>query len=358
MLRNGVNVYDGGSLQQAPWLLTAFSFVNWDNFYLTRAIFLGFDLSIAAAIHKLTWRFVKACPFTAGQVTKCYFYNPFTFFAVFGMNLGMVTTLLQVNLLLLALQGGRELLTAFICGFLMHLDFNNFALLAPIAFATKYARYKIVLKCLTAWMIFTITSQFLLSSYWGIQDKRILFQITDSVYVSRMRIDSLRPNSGMLWYLFAQAFPAFTPLIKITFQMTLLSFWPACAVKFRRDPVFMFFMLLGSQMILKGYPSVADYALFFGLLMTQARLFERARVLFVALFVAAGVYVLKMQIWRYWIELPGFNANFYYIFTLIWNAVLIVIMMDVLAAYNKHQIYQENLKLKEKAYEKCKLFQR
>ncbi len=140
--------------------------------------------------------------------------------------------------------------------------------------------------------------------------------------------------------------------------MVLMVFWPACILKFRSDPIFMFFTLIGAQMILKGYPSVTDYGLFFALLMTQAQLFEQTRVLFIALFVAAGVYVLKMQMWRYWIELPGFNANFYYIFTLIWNAALVIIFMDVVAAYNKTKIYEDNPRLKEKEYEKCKLFQR
>lgn len=353
-----MNIYDGGVLQTAPWLLTAFSLFDWNNFYLTQIFVLLLDLANAAAIHKLTSKFVKNCPFTADQVTKCYFYNPFTFFALFGMNLGMVPVWLQLSALILALEG-NELSTALVCGVLIHLDWNNLAFIAPIAAAFSKKRTVVVVKCLAVWLVLTISSKFLLSSHWNVvDDEGILIKILDSVHFSRMRIDSLRPNSGMLWYLFSQVFPGFTPLIKITFQLTLMTFWPACAIKFQKDPIFMFFMLFGSQMILKGYPSVADYALFFGLLMSQARLFERARVLFIALFVAAGVYVLKMQIWRYWIELPGFNVNFYYIFTLIWNAVLIVILLDVLAAYNKHQIYIYNPKLKEKAFEKSKLHQR
>lgn len=92
--------------------------------------------------------------------------------------------------------------------------------------------------------------------------------------------------------------------------------------------------------------------------MTQSHLFNRSRILLIALFVSAGVFVLQMQIWRYWIELPGFNANFYYVFTLIWNAVLVIIQMDLVAAYNKTKIYAENKKLEGKEYEKFKLFQR
>ncbi len=243
-------------------------------------------------------------------------------------------------------------MAAVLSGFLVHVDFYNLPLMVPVALCCKHPS-KVVLKSVMIWVILTFTSNLILSNInFNLKD------MVDSVYISRMRIDSLRPNSGMTWYLFAQAFPAFNSLIKITFQMVLMVFWPACILKFRSDPMFVFFTLIGSQMILKGYPSAADYALFFALLTTQARLVEHSRVLFVALFVAAGVYVLKMQMWRYWIELPGFNANFYYVFTLIWNAALVIIFMDVVAAYNKTKIYEYNERLKEKEYEKCKLLQR
>ena len=358
LLRNGVNIYNEGSLQAAPWLLTILSTFDgiFSNYFGLRIFFITVDLLVASALYRLT-EFIgkERSRLTPIQVAKCYFYNPFGIFAIFGMNWTLLLVLLQLKALNLALRG-KELIGAIICGFLIHVDFYNLALVLPIALATKTPKWT-AFKCLTTWMVLLITSNWILSHYWSIKNVQI-FGIIDSVYISRMRMDSLRPNSGMFWYLYAQVFPAFTPLLKITFQMTLAVFWPACSIKFRSDPVFMFMALIGSQMILKPYPSVVDYAMYFSLLMTQFHLFEHARVLLVAFFVAFGVYVLKMQIWRYWIELPGFNANFYYIFTLIWNAILIIIYLDVIAAYNKHQIYRNYKKLEGKEYDKCKLFQR
>lgn len=358
LLRNGVNIYEGGSLQAAPWLLTVFSTIDgiFKNQFSLRIFFIVVDLLVASAFFRLTQLIGKEkSRLTPAQMTKCYLYNPFGIIAVFGMNWTLFVALLQLTALNLALQG-KELIAAAVCGFLIHLDFYNLALLAPISLASKNPKMS-AFNILICSSVLLITSPILLSAYWNINSSSLL-GIIDSVYLSRMRMDSLRPNSGMFWYLYAQSFPAFTPLLKITFQMTLAVFWPACSMKFRSDPVFMFMALLGSQMILKPYPSVVDYALYFGLLMTQFHLFERARVLLVAFFVAFGVYVLKMQIWRYWIELPGFNVNFYYIFTLIWNAILIIMYLDVITAYNKHQIYSDNKKLEGKEYEKCKLFQR
>ena len=360
LVSNGVNIYDGGILQPAPWLLTLFSLFEavLTNFYAVRLLFITFDLLIASALYELSTKFVKESPFKPEEIVKCYLYNPLGWFAVFGMNWGLLIGWLQLTALIFALKR-KEMATAVLTGFLIHVDFYNLALVAPMAMCFKSSK-KVAIKCLAIWLILTFSSSFLLTNYFKIDNLKgnLLFSMIDSVYLSRMRFDSLRPNSGMTWYLFAQVFPTFTPLIKTTFQMILIVFWPACAIKFRSDPIFMFLALIGSQMILKGYPSVADYVLFFGLMMTQAKLFEQSRVLLIALFVAAGVYVLKMQIWRYWIELPGFNVNFYYIFTLIWNAVLIIIYLDLISAYNKTKIYEENPKLKEKEYENCKLFQR
>ena len=351
LLRNGVNIYDGGVLQPSPWLLTILAPFALDNFYAIRLIFIGLDLLIAVALYKLT-ELIPKSPLNPVQVAKCYFYNPLAIFSVFGMNWTLFIVFLHLTALRYSLQG-KELITAVLGGFLIHVDFYNLALLAPLAIRSK----RILVKTVAFWLILSISSTWLLHYCWNVP-RASLLDIIDSVYISRMRIDSLRPNSGMSWYLFAQVFPAFTPLLKMTFQSTLMVFWPACAIKFRSDPVFMFLMIIGSQMILKGYPSSTDYALFFGLMMTQAHVFEQTRVLFIALFVAAGVYVMKMQIWRYWIEVNGFNANFYYIFTLIWNAVLIIIFMDLVSAYNKTRIYEENKELNDKSYEKCKLFQR
>lgn len=358
LLRNGVNIYSGGNLQAAPWLLTIFSGFDGilNNYFGLRILFIAADFGIAAALYRLSELLgKKQNQLTPVQVLKCYLYNPFGIIAVFGMNWTILLVFLKLAAMNSALQG-NELIGAALCGFLIHVDFYNLALVAPIALATKNPK-KVALKCLATWMILFITSNWLLSLYWGI--RKVQFgEMLDSVYLSMMRVDSLRPNSGMFWYLYTQSFPAFTPLLKITFQMTLAVFWPACSIKFSSDPVFMFLALLGSQMILKPYPSVVDYAVYFGVLMTQFHIFERTRVLLVAFFVAFGVYVLKMQIWRYWIELPGFNANFYYIFTLIWNAILIIMYLDVIAAYTKHRIYRDNPKLEGKEYDKCKLFQR
>lgn len=359
LLRNGVNIYIKGNLQASPWLLTIFSTFDeiFDNFYTLRIFFLVTDFLVAFSLYRLTQLLGKdKSLLTPIQVAKCYFYNPFGIIAVFGMNWTLILSFLQLTSLNFALQG-NVLISSILCGFLIHVDFNNLALIAPIALTFKNNSKKFILNCMTTWTILLISSNWILYHFWDIKNVQFM-DIIDSVYISKMRMDNIRPNSGMFWYLYAQVFPAFISLLKFTFQMTLMVFWPACAIKFHSDPIFMFISIIGSQMILKPYPSVVDYSLYFGLLMTQFHLFERTRVLFITFFVSFGIYILKIQIWRYWIELPGFNANFYYIFTLIWNASLVIIYLDIVSAYNKHQIYCKNKKLEGKEFEKCKLFQR
>lgn len=99
-----------------------------------------------------------------------------------------------------------------------------------------------------------------------------------------------------------------------------------CAIKFKNDPLFMLFLLIGSQAVLKGYPSVSDYVLFFGLLMTQFKFFEHTRSFF-------SPYSLPLEFSYLNYKFGGFNLNFYYISTLIWNVVLVIIILDTLSAY-------------------------
>lgn len=361
LLSNGVDVYKGGILQFSPWFLTLlspFSFI-FDNYYLVRCLFIVVDLAVGALIHELaTKHSSQKSLFGDAAALKCHFFNPLGFFTVFGLNCGLFLGLLQLLAFVAALRR-NFLLAAVICGFLIHCDFYNFSLIAPISFASSSVtlRIKIAIKCFAAWIVFTVSSRFVLFWFWRVPSASTL-AVLDSVLLSRMRQDSLRPNAGLMWYLFAQTFPVFRDLLKITWQMCLMAFWPACAIKFRSDPLFMFSALTASLSILKGYPSVSDYALFFNLLLLHNWLFPRTRLLLISLFAAAAVFVIKMQVWRYWIEFPGFNANFYYIFTLIWNGLLVVIFLDLAAAYNKHKIYQQNPKLLEKEYDHFKLLQR
>lgn len=356
LIANGVNIYDNGTLQPAPWFLTLISFFTGilDNHYMARLLFVGMDLLIAGSLYKLT-EFIPKSPLRPDQVVKGYFYNPLSLCAIIGMSMGMMGNLVQL-MMLNCLLGGRGMMTAILSGFLIHMDIYNLAVIGPIVVISM----KTGIKSLAVWLILSISSMWLCSNYWKIPVNGLagLADILDSVYFSRMRTDSLRPNSGMSWYLFSQVFPVFTPMLKWTFQLILAVFIPACSIKFRKNPVFMFLTLIGAQMILKGYPSVSDYSLFFSVLLTQMRIVERTRILLIALFVAFGVFVMMLQIWRYWIELPGLNVNFYYIFTLIWNATLITILIDVVSAYNLTELYEENPGLSGRELEGCKVFQR
>ena len=362
LLRNGVNIYENGTLQAAPWNLALFAGIEriFGNNQVGNGIFLVIvNILISAAFFSIT-KFLESESINAlspAAVAKCHLYNPLSFLAVFGLNFGLVGILVQLAALASCLRG-FEILSALLAGFAVYSDFYSVALVVPMILCFKpERRFKFTVKCLIVWLFLLGSSDFLLFRIWSVKALHP-FSFINSVYLSRMRIDSLRPNSGLNWYLFTQVFPVFRPLLKISCQIILMVFWPACVIKFNKDPMFMLFLLVGSQAVLKGYPSVSDNVLFFGLLMTQFKLFEHTRILFLALFAAFGVFAFKLQIWRYWIELPGFNVNFYYISTLIWNVVLIIIILDILTAYGKYKIFLDNPIMKDKKLIDCKLFQR
>jgi GPI-anchor transamidase subunit U len=348
----------------APWFLALFSLFEGvlKHPIGSRIFFLAIDLLIAAVLHAVLLAAIdeedlKIMPFTPDQIVTAYLFNPLGFASVMGMNTGLVTVLLQLTAFLAAFKGKRKL-TILLAAFLAYTDVYLLALMVPlmlIVHKNRSEQVSFLLKALGLFAGLVLTSDWIIYMNWNVSSTNS-FSFLDSVYLSRMRIDSFRPNSGIQWYLFTQVFPAFSNLLKVTMQMTLVSFWPASMLKFRSDPLFMTFVLVGSQSILKAYPSTSDYLLFFTLLTTQCKYFEHSRALLIALFVSAGVFLFQIQIWRYWIELPGFNANFYYIFTLIWNCSLIVILLDMVSAYNKFIIYQKNPSLKRN--ENIKLFQK
>lgn len=164
---------------------------------------------------------------------------------------------------------------------------------------------------------------------------------------SRLAYSSLKPNVGLYWYLFIEMFDFFRPLFAIFLQLHSLFYWIPAGVRFRHDPLFMAFLLIGLQAILQPYPTVADATLYLSMIPLFPELYDsttgsvtllvifgldlRAVPLCLIALLFAGA--LAPVNWYYWIHQGSGNANFYYATTLLYNIPHVIILIDMMRAH-------------------------
>lgn len=337
LLKSNFPVYAFGKVLPAPllvWAIEAFESVT-RSALLTQFAFVLLDFSIGLQLAELTG---------SHSMLLVHLLNPLSIMTCLGKNLNLI----GVALILAGLSSAKKRqigLSSLFLATATYLDIRSAIFTIPAYFWSRNCH-------LLSTQLGILSGLFLVSSLiWSPA-------FFESDYWSRLRVDDLRPNAGLFWYLYQQIFAHFSDFLKVVLHLVPAALVVPVSIKFEQDPLFLAFVLQAATTILKPDPSGADYVLLCGLLFAQQRIFEHTRVLFVALFVQAGILVFLFRVWDYWVRFNGFNANFYYVFSLAWNVVWVVITLEMVLAHQRSKIYSTYPFLKEKEFEKCKLIQR
>lgn len=86
-----------------------------------------------------------------------------------------------------------------------------------------------------------------------------------SVYGSRLMVDDLAPNAGLVWYFFVEMFPHFRAFFTMVVNLHTLSYTVPALIKWRSDPLFAVTVLVGIHALFQTYPSAGDAALYLAL---------------------------------------------------------------------------------------------
>lgn len=86
-----------------------------------------------------------------------------------------------------------------------------------------------------------------------------------SVYGSRLLVDDLSPNAGLVWYFFVEMFPHFRAFFTMVVNLHMLSYTVPALIKWRSDPLFAATVLVGIHALFQTYPSAGDSALYLAL---------------------------------------------------------------------------------------------
>jgi phosphatidylinositol glycan class U len=92
------------------------------------------------------------------------------------------------------------------------------------------------------------------------------WQFLASTYGTPLFLPDLTPNVGLWWYFFIEMFDSFREFFLGVFWLHMASYVGGLTVRLRNQPLFVISELLGIIAIFQPYPSIADSALFLGMI--------------------------------------------------------------------------------------------
>ncbi|KAM3508738.1 hypothetical protein MY10362_001019 [Beauveria mimosiformis] len=353
LYNHNVDPYDGGVFHQSPLLLPLFSLLpdvrEWPVF--TAILYILVDLLSASALSSIadsgeagqtkhyTSRRTKT---TSGVfIAAAFLFNPLTIATCLGRTTSVFTTCAVLHAIAKALSGSP--LSAMVAlAFASYLSMYPILLLPPLvilAYDRQSARRAIAsAPTFTATCLGTVAA--ILAILFGMS-----FALTGNswaffarTYGIQLTLSDLTPNVGLWWYFFIEIFDPFRAFFLGVFWLHLGAYVGGLSIRLRKQPLAALSVLLGIFAIFKPYPSIADTALFLGMLPLYRHLFPLMRYSFVASATVLYSSFLGPAFYHLWIYAGSGNANFFYAITLVWSLGQSLLVSDLAFAVLRDEL--------------------
>jgi GPI-anchor transamidase subunit U len=209
--------------------------------------------------------------------TRRFLFNPFTIAACLARTTAVITNTI-ILVAIAAAARGRSLSFLISLGLASYLSLHPILLFPPLAIlcydqkaiknpsvspATYTARhvagfFGVIAALLYSSVLLTGSTQFLASTYG-----------------TRLLLPDLTPNVGLWWYFFIEIFDSFREFFLGVFWLYMASFVGGLTFRLRDQPLFVTSALLGIMAVFQPYPSIADSALFLGMVPLFRHVFPR-----------------------------------------------------------------------------------
>lgn len=140
------------------------------------------------------------------------------------------------------------------------------------------------------------------------------------------------PNCGMWWYFFTEMFDHYRPFFLFTFSAHPLIYIAPICMKFRQDPFYATYLLLGIGAMLKSYPTFADAGLFISLMPLFPETFPYLRHPLPTFLWHLHSALLMPLASHLWLSQGTGNANFLYAATLVFGLANLAMVVDAVWA--------------------------
>ena len=164
-------------------------------------------------------------------------------------------------------------------------------------------------------------------------DPRPWAELWHGVYGWLWRLEDLRPNVGLNWYLFAEVFGRFREYFTLLLQAHPFLYPLPLAVRLRAQPYALATALVGVLALFRPYPAFGDLGFLLPLLpMAPRALLRRMRLQFVlAVGLLVGSVAMPLML-HMWLTVGSGNANFFYNQTLVYNVFGALLVLEYVGA--------------------------
>jgi phosphatidylinositol glycan class U len=207
-----------------------------------------------------------------------YLLNPFTI----ATCLARPTSVLTNTLILLAIaaaSNGRSVTLLLALAFASYLSLHPTLLLPPLlilCYAQRAAHNKGEGKPVRFTVLHVLGFVSILGGLLGLSVALTgSTQFLSSTYGTPLLLPDLTPNVGLWWYFFIEMFDSFREFFLGVFWLHMASYVGGLTVRLKNQPLFVVTSLLGIIAVFQPYPSIADSALFLGVLPVFKHLFSR-----------------------------------------------------------------------------------
>jgi hypothetical protein len=157
-----------------------------------------------------------------------------------------------------------------------------------------------------------------------------LFLHTYSVH---FQFSKSRPTLGLLWYFFSQIFDRFRSLYSIIIPAPLLIHSLSLVIRLPQYPFFIIMVTQSLSIIFHPLPTLKHYLfIFFLFILNYPVLRPRLGNLTFLIFAILHFLIGFITMWASWIDLGSGNANFVFFQTILFNAFILLLLLELLTS--------------------------
>ena len=311
-----VSPYKGNIFQQSPLMIALFTIVPEQLHFL---VFTFFDVFAAYNLASFASTNMSYSP---SVVAASYLFNPFSLLSSLANSTNVIgNSCICASLGFLGKKKAAKSIFFFSLACVLmvypfYLSFNYIILAAEWCNSRWYS--------VTFKFLFFICCFFTLA-FIPFQSWKFLNSQFVSAIVMR---DLSRPNIGLWWYFFIELFSEFRPFYTCVFQLYLVSLQVPLAIRFPKQKLFAFTLLVGFLATFKPYPELSDIGLYITMLLLNKPVFDLMHHKVYEILGFVYFAALSPAFYYLWISSGSGNANFFYAINLVYAATMIVLFSD------------------------------
>ncbi|RWS15875.1 phosphatidylinositol glycan anchor biosynthesis class U protein-like protein [Dinothrombium tinctorium] len=383
LLKKGISPYEGDTFHETPIFLYFYSFLidhcfDWiPVIFVLCDVFTALSLGISSFI-QLSQNQKRETVFLnkfkeserneleikeentkqiAFKVMIIYALSPYSILTCIAKSTSVFTNLLT-SLLMLTASLNLRFLSCFLLALISYQTLYPIMLIVPLIMIIERNQipeseenskpvyiYKKSSVLRTLGLFLIILSGLIINSYHLSSQS---WNFLNSSYGFLLTVPDFTPNVGLFWYFFTEMFDHFRDFFLWTFQINSFLYVIPLSLTLRKDPNFLFFILLILLSLFKPYPSISDFAIYLALLPQWSHLFNYMKQGLIVACMFTSCSVLAPIMWQMWIILGTANSNYYFGVTLAYNTAQILLITDLLFAFTKRQFYLNKGIMKDK----------